>query len=137
MSIRWSSSPWVASLLVTVLAFPNEVLLLAQTPAATPVASKTPAPAVPPPGTNADTGWPRNLQLQNGSLVWFQPQVESWTEGKKIVAWSAVAYTPLTATQAALGTIKIEGTTQVSVDEQVVSLDMKIVEYNFPSLSSV
>jgi hypothetical protein len=69
--------------------------------------------------------------------VWFQPQVESWTDRKKIVAWSAVAYTPLTATQAALGTIKIEGNTQVSVDEDVVSLDMMITQYNFPTLSSV
>jgi hypothetical protein len=59
--------------------------------------------------------------MQNGTLVWFQPQVESWTDRKKIVAWSAVAYTPLTATQAALGTIKIEGDTQVSVVEDVVS----------------
>ena len=137
MSIRWSRSPWVASLLITLLASPNEDPLHAQAPAAQPAAAKTPAPVTPPPGTNADTGWPRTLQMQNGTLVWFQPQVESWTDRKKIVAWSAVAYTPLTATQAALGTIKIEGDTQVSVDEDVVSLDMKITQYNFPSLSSV
>ena len=139
MSIRWSRSPWVASLLIAILASPNEDPLHAQAPATTPAATKTsaPAPVTPPPGTNADTGWPRTLQMQNGTLVWFQPQVESWTDRKKIVAWSAVAYTPLTATQAALGTIKIEGDTQVSVDEDVVSLDMKVTQYNFPTLSSV
>jgi hypothetical protein len=139
MSIRWSRSPWVASLLITILISPNQDPLHAQAPATKPASTKTsaPVPVTPPPGTSADTGWPRTLQLQNGSLTWFQPQVESWTDRKKMVAWSAVAYTPLTATQAALGTIKIEASTQVSLDENVVSLDYKIVEYNFPSLSSV
>jgi len=137
MNIQSNRSPWVACLLVAVMAFPNELLLRAQAQTATPVAAKTAAPVEPPPGTNADTGWPRTLQLQNGTLVWFQPQVESWNDKKKIVAWSAVAYTPLSASQAALGTIKIEGDTQVSVDEDVVSLDMRVTQYNFPSLSSV
>ncbi len=138
MTIRLSRSPLVACLLVAVMAFPNELLLRAQTQTgAKPAAAPPPAPVTPPPGTNADTGWPRTAQMQNGTLVWFQPQIESWTDRKKIVAWSAVAYTPVTATQAALGTIKIEGTTQVSVDEQVVSMDLKVVEYNFPTLSSV
>ena len=138
MSIRLSrSSPWIASLLIGLLAAQNEFLLRAQAQTTNPAPAAAAAPAPPPPGTNADTGWPRPVGLQNGSLVWFQPQIESWTDRKKLVAWSAVAYTPLTATQAALGTIKIEGNTLVSVDEKVVSIDMKIVEYNFPTLSSV
>src|SRR5262245_57692390 len=131
MSIRWSRSPLVASLLIAVLASPNEDPLHAQAPAQASSAAKTtaaPATVTPPPGTNADTGWPRTLQMQNGTLVWFQPQIESWTDRKKIVAWSAVAYTPLTATQAALGTIKIEGDTKVSLDEDVVSLDMRVTQ---------
>src|SRR6186713_541504 len=133
MTIRLFRSPLVACLLVALMAFPNELLLRAQSQAAKPAA----APATPPAGTNADTGWPRTVQLDSGSFVWFQPQIESWEDRKSIVGWSAAAYTPLTATEATLGTIKIEGTTKVSVDERVVSLDLKVTQVNFPSLSSV
>jgi len=138
MTTRLSRSPWVACLLVALMAIPNELLLHAQpqTAAAKPAAKKA-ASDTPPPGTNADTGWPRTVQLESGTFVWFQPQIESWTDRKAIVGWSAAAYTPLTATEASLGTIKIEGTTKVSVDENVVSLDMKVTQVNFPSLSSV
>ena len=54
---------------------------------------------------------------------------------KQIVAWSAVAYTPTGAKEPALGTIKIEGPTKVSVDDRVVSMDLRITEYNFKTLS--
>ena len=57
------------------------------------------------------------------------------TSQKQILAWSAVAYTPTGAKEPALGTIKIEGPTTVSVDERVVKFDMKITEYNFKTLS--
>ena len=87
-----------------------------------PVAATQPAL---PPGTNADTGWPRTVTLAHGTAVWYQPQIESWTNQKHIVAWSAVAYTPTGAKEPALGTIKIEGPTKVSVDDRVVSFDMR------------
>ena len=51
------------------------------------------------------------------------------------MAWSAVAYQPTGAKEPALGTIKIEGPTVVSLDERVVSLDLRITEYNFKTLS--
>src|SRR6185436_17267337 len=89
----------------------------------------------PPPGTNADTGWPRAIELKTGTALWYQPQVESWAGQKNIVAWSAVAYQPTGAKEPALGTIKIEGPTSVSVDERVVSVDLRITEYNFKTLS--
>ena len=83
------------------------------------------ATATPPPGTNADTGWPRTIALNSGTAVWYQPQIESWTDQKKIVAWSAVSFHPTGAKEPALGTIKIEGDTQVAVDDRVVRLDLK------------
>ena len=57
------------------------------------------------------------------------------TNQKQVLAWSAVSYTPTGAKEPALGTIKIEGPTTVSVDERVVKFDMKITEYNFKTLS--
>jgi hypothetical protein len=111
------------------LAAPQVSLIRAQ---AKPTAAAT---ATPPPGTNADTGWPRTVALNSGTAVWYQPQVESWRNQMQIVAWSAVAFTPTGANEPALGTIKIEGPTRVSADDRVVVLDLKITEYNFASLS--
>ncbi len=138
-------SPWIASVLAATLALPPGALLQAQTQTAKPPAPATAKPATtpqtkpantssPPPGTNADTGWPRTVTLKTGSAVWYQPQIESWTGQKHMVGWSAVAYTPTGAKQAALGTIKLEATTRVSLDERVVGLDFRVTEYNFPSL---
>ena len=122
-------SSWVASLLCVALAIPPNMLLRAQAPSA------AAAGVAPPLGSNADTGWPRTVTLKSGSVVWYQPQVESWVGQKQIVAYSAVSYLPTGAKETALGTIKIEGPTQVAVDDRVVSLDLKITEYNFKTLS--
>jgi hypothetical protein len=149
MSIRSTRSPWIAAVLAGAIALPNGALLRAQTPTPTPkpaaTTQKTAAPpsvppqvaaaaGQPPAGTNADTGWPRTIALNSGNVEWYQPQVESWENQKNIVAWSAVSYTP-SGGKPALGTIKIEGPTKVSVDERVVSMDLKITQFSFPSLS--
>jgi hypothetical protein len=97
-------------------------------------AAKPAAPATPPPGTNADTGWPRTVALKSGTVIWYQPQIESWVGQKDIVGWSAVSYLPTGAKEPALGTIKIEGPTRVALDDRVVTMDLRITEYNFTSL---
>src|SRR6187200_1592338 len=139
-------SPWLVGILSAALAVPQGGAVIAQTkpaPATTPPAkpatataspAKPAAVTTPPPGTNADTGWPRTVTLKTGTVVWYQPQVESWTDQKNIVGWSAVAYTRTGVKEPALGTIKIEGPTHVAVDDRVVTLDLRITQYNFPSL---
>ena len=134
MSVSSRRSPRVAVVLAATLAFPSNPLLWAQAKPAAP-AAKPAASATPPPGTNADTGWPRTVTLASGTAVWYQPQVESWTNQKQIVAWSAVSYQPTGAKEPALGTIKIEGPTRVAIDDRVVSLDLKVTEYNFKTLA--
>jgi hypothetical protein len=104
----------------------------ASTAQAKPAAQTT---AEPPPGSNADTGWPRPVTLKTGTALWYQPQIETWKDQKYVIAWSAVSYQPTGATQPALGTIKIEGPTAVSVDERVVRMDLSITEYNFKTLA--
>ena len=133
-SFRSSS---VVGVLSFALALPQGALVGAQAKPA-PTKQSAPAaqkPAEPPVGTNADTGWPRTVALPSGTAVWYQPQIESWPGQKNIVGWSAVSYTPTGAKEPALGTIKIEGPTAVSVDERVVRLDLRITEYNFKTLS--
>ena len=127
-------SSWLVWTLAAALALPQGVTAAAQTKPATAAATKPATAAAPPPGTNADTGWPRNITLKSGTVVWYQPQVESWIDQKNIVGWSAVAYTRTGVKEPALGTIKIEGPTHVAVDDRVVTLDLRITQYNFPSL---
>ncbi len=112
---------------------PQSTAKPAPQPAAKPAAEA--AAVTPPAGTNADTGWPRALALNTGTAVWYQPQIESWVDQKNIVAWSAVSYVPTGAKEPAVGTIKLEGPTSVSVDEKVVRMDLRITEYNFKTLS--
>ena len=136
MHKKINQSSWVAVPLSLALAVPPNLIAAMQ---ATPAAQTSPATKAaggPPPGTNADTGWPRTLQLKTGTAVWYQPQIESWIGQKNIVGWSAVAYTPTGAKEPALGTIKIEGPTRVAVDDRVVAMDLRITEYNFKTLST-
>ncbi len=65
----------------------------------------------------------------------YQPQVAAWEKQKYIVAFSAVSYVAKSAEKPALGTIKFESDTQVSVVDRLVSFQgMKIAEANFSSL---
>jgi hypothetical protein len=137
MQVASRRSPWVAGILCVAIALPQGGLITAQTqqPAKPGTAPKTAATASPPAGTNADTGWPRPVSLKSGTALIYQPQVQTWSDQKHIVAWSAVSYQPTGAKEPALGTIKIEGETQVAVEERVARLDMKITEYNFKTLA--
>jgi hypothetical protein len=123
MKHKFIGSSWIVCVLSLALALPQGVIVGGQ------------AAAEPPAGTNADTGWPRTVQLKGGIATWYQPQVESWPGQKNIVAYSAVAYQMTGAKEPALGTIKIEGPTTVSLDERLVAMDLRITEYNFKTLT--
>ena len=102
----------------------------AAAPAARPASAAAAAPAPP------DGGWPRAYTTASGAtLVLYQPQVSSWTDQKHIVAYNAISYTPKGAAKPALGTIKVESDTRVSLDERLVSFsELKISEPNFSTL---
>jgi hypothetical protein len=118
-------------------------------PAAAAPAAKTPAAAKPatskppaPPGAAAattppDGGWPRIYDLASGgSMLVYQPQIATWDNQSKMVAFSAVSHRTKTADKPAVGTIKFEADTKVAVAERLVNLaNMKIVEANFQTLS--
>src|SRR5262245_2750196 len=102
-----------------------------KTPPAT--ASTTPAPAAATPAP-IDGGWPRVYPLANdGNVLVYQPQIASWDNQKHVVAFSAVSFRDkTTAEKPALGTIRLEADTLVSVTERLVSLkNLKIAEANF------
>ena len=105
----------------------------AAAPQAKPPIAPPPVAPAPPVGTNADTGWPRTVALKSGSVVWSSRRLKAG-RSKQILAWSAVSYQPTGAKEPALGTIKIEGR-HVALDDRVVTMDLKITEHNFKTLS--
>jgi hypothetical protein len=108
------------------------------TPAAKPAAAK-PATAKPAPAAPAtlDGGWPRLHTTPSGAAFSiFQPQVASWENQKRMTFYAAVSYTAKQGDKPALGTIKAEADTQVSVSERLVDFSvLRIAETNFPSLA--
>src|SRR5262245_14135111 len=85
-------------------------------------ASSPPSAGTSPP-EEVDGGWPRAyVTAANAQLVLYQPQVASWDGQAKMVAYAAVSYQPNAAEKPALGTIRIESTTSVWVDDRLVQL---------------
>jgi len=41
-----------------------------------------------------DPGWPRQKVTKAGKLVYYQPQVDSWTDHKKLTFRAAMTVTP-------------------------------------------
>ena len=97
-----------------------------------PIAAAAPNAPKPP-----DGGWPRFYGLASGaSILLYQPQIASWDQQKHIVAFSAVSYRDAkTGDKPALGTIKVEADTRVSVADRLVNFSpLKITEANFSTL---
>ena len=94
-----------------------------------PAAAKAPAAGQPP----ADP-WPRTVDLKNGQVLVYQPQVNTW-DGNRIDFRSALAIKPLGAKEEAFGVIFANARTQVDkVARTVVFEDMKITKTDFPTL---
>jgi hypothetical protein len=110
-----------------------------------PAAPSTPKPAAAKPAAAAasdvpvvvDGGWPRMYDVAGGgSILIYQPQIASWNGQKHMVGYSAVSYRSKAGDKPALGTIRLESDTAVSVEERLVRFSpMKIVEANFQTLS--
>jgi hypothetical protein len=109
---------------------------------ATPAPPQKPATAKPASATTAapappvDGGWPRAYALPSGaSMLLYQPQIASWDKQTHMVAFSAISYRTTGSDKPALGTIKLEADTKVSVSDRLVKFtNLKIVEANFGSM---
>jgi hypothetical protein len=99
--------------------------------------AKPPAAAAPQrDAAPVDGGWPRLYNLPSGgSILVYQPQVASWQNQKRLVAFGAVSYRSKAAEKPAAGTIRLEADSAVAVADRLVSFQrMAIVEANFPTL---
>ena len=85
----------------------------------------------------ADRGWPRGYSLPSeAQIVLYQPQIASWENQKQLVAFSAVSYIAKGEQKPALGTIKLQTDTEVSLEQRLVKFSkIKIIETNFQTLS--
>jgi hypothetical protein len=65
----------------------------------------------------------------------YQPQIASWDQQKRLVAYLAIAHRAGGAQAAALGTVKVEADTTVALDQRLVSFAaFEITEANFGSV---
>ncbi|MEO8124039.1 MAG: hypothetical protein ABI633_08320, partial [Burkholderiales bacterium] len=78
--------------------------------------------------------WPRQVNLTNGTVMMYQPQVSSWV-GNQIEFRSALAIHPKGAKGESFGVLFATARTQVDkVSRTVVFEDMKITKSEFPTL---
>jgi hypothetical protein len=67
----------------------------------------------------ADRGWPRGYSLANeAQIVMYQPQIASWENQKQLVAFAALSHVAKGEQKPALGTIKFETDTEVSLEQR-------------------
>jgi hypothetical protein len=119
------------------LAGPAPLQAAAAAPAATkPAAKAVPAKAATAAPAPVDGGWPRAYTTPSGGrVVLYQPQVASWADQRHAVAYAAVSYEAKGASKPALGSLKVEADTKVSVSERLVNFSvLQVTESNFPTL---
>jgi hypothetical protein len=85
----------------------------------------------------ADPGWPRTYPMPTGNrVVIYQPQIASWVDQTRLVAYVAVAHHTTRSSEPVLGTLKVEAETNVALQERLVNFkSLKITEAHFGSLA--
>src|SRR5437870_2418475 len=82
----------------------------------------------------ADPGWPRQRTNEKGSLVYYQPQIDAWTNFKELTFRMAFSLTPK-GQKEIVGVIEAQAQTDVNMDDRSVLLrDFKINEVKLPGL---
>jgi len=83
-----------------------------------------------------DPGWPRQKSNPAGKLVYYQPQVDHWSNYKDLGFRMAFSLTP-TGGKQVVGVVNVNAHTDVSVDNRTVELtNLTITDTHFPSLDA-
>src|SRR5476649_2209725 len=81
-----------------------------------------------------DPGWPRERTNEQGRLVYYQPQVDTWTNFKQLDFRMAFSLTPKGGKEI-IGIMELQAQTDVNVDDHSVLLsNFKINEVKLPGL---
>jgi len=82
----------------------------------------------------SDPGWPRQRTNEKGRLVYYQPQVDAWTNFKELSFRMAFSLTPKGGKEI-VGVVEVQAQTDVNVDDHSVLLrDFKIKDVKLPGL---
>ena len=84
------------------------------------------------PSKPADLGWPRQYDDGTATLVVYQPQVDSWKDGRRLVARFAVALIPTKTAKTVYGAMIVEADSLVdkaSRTVQVANFEVRDVRY--------
>ncbi|MCA9417952.1 MAG: hypothetical protein KC917_16865, partial [Candidatus Omnitrophica bacterium] len=93
--------------------------------------SQSPSEQLPP-----DQDWPRVHQLDDGQVVVYQPQVESWDKYKVFTAKAAIQVIPTGKETGIFGAIQIDADTQVDYQTRMVLVEnIQITGPTFPGSS--
>ncbi|NWG75427.1 MAG: hypothetical protein HXY24_12590 [Rubrivivax sp.] len=85
-------------------------------------------------GYAQDPGWPRELENKQARLVYYQPQVDDWSDFKSLDFRMAFTLTPPNG-KAVVGVVTIHGSTDVDLENRTVFIhDLAITSTSFPSL---
>jgi hypothetical protein len=83
-----------------------------------------------------DPGWPRELSNPTAKLVYYQPQIDDWTDYRQLSARMAVSLTPIGG-QATVGVVSLLAQTDADMDTRTVVLtNLQITRTHFPSLDA-
>jgi len=88
-------------------------------------------------GQPGDSGWPRQIIKNGATLVYYQPQVDSWDSYRLIKARMAFSLTPSAGAKPALGVVSMESGTTVDKDTRTVYLhDLKFTSVRFSGVET-
>src|SRR5580698_7355785 len=75
-----------------------------------------------------EIGWPREVTQNGARIVYYQPQIDQWTDYRTLNARMAVSVTP-TGGNPTPGVVSIQARTDVNKDTRtVVVSDMKVLD---------
>ncbi|MFZ3216700.1 MAG: hypothetical protein WA192_11630 [Candidatus Acidiferrales bacterium] len=81
-----------------------------------------------------DPGWPRQITKPGGTLVYYQPQVEKWSNYQELDWRMAFSLTPAGGKEV-VGAVAMHGWTSVNAETQMVLIsDLQVKHTYFPSL---
>ncbi len=81
-----------------------------------------------------DIGWPREKSNAGGTIVYYQPQLDEWTNFRELTARMAVSIKPATG-QPTVGVVYLHARTDADLDTRnVVLSQIEITSTKFPSL---
>src|SRR5580658_5855421 len=80
-----------------------------------------------------DIGWPREMTQNGARIVYYQPQIDQWSDYRTLTARMAISVTP-TGGQPTPGVVSIQARTDANKETRTVLIsNIKVTDARFPS----